>query len=622
MSSLNSKVLQAWVQFPERCQSMKEKIKKKITKYNSDKSRLMDILLEIQDKYQHIPDEAVQVLAEELELSVVDVEQTISFYHFFSQQPVGKYAIYLNNSAVSNMFGRDEVLKTLEEESGAGWKTVSEDGLIGLWDTADIGMNDQEPAAIINGTVFTKLTPAKVKKIVQGIKEGKDLQELVEKVGDEIYPHELLPVMVRNNLRQKGAVLFSEYQVGKALQRAVELSPEDIVEVVKDSNLRGRGGAGFPAGLKWEYCRASGGDQVYLVCNADEGEPGTFKERVILTELPRLLFEGMAIAGYALDAKQGIIYLRYEYRYMKHYLEAILQEMRDLNLLGTDIAGKKGFDFDIRIQLGAGAYVCGEETGLIESMEGKRGEPRNRPPFPVTKGYLDQPTVVNNVETLCSVPKIILGGADWFKSMGTAESAGTKLLSISGDCDHPGVYEVEWGLTIRDLLKMVGASDVQAVQVGGPSGTCIDPSQFNRSIAFEDLATGGSIIIIGKERDLLKDYVLNFMDFFIEESCGSCAPCRSMNLILKNKLLKIMAGAGTKNDIDNLLNWSQVGKETNRCGLGQTAANPIITTIENFRSLYEGYIKTDSDYVSSFDMAQAVAESCEIVGRVPNIESH
>jgi [NiFe] hydrogenase diaphorase moiety large subunit len=410
--------------------------------------------------------------------------------------------------------------------------------------------------------------------------------------------------------------------VGEALQQAVAQSPEEIVEIVKESNLRGRGGAGFPAGLKWEFCRASGGNEVYLVCNADEGEPGTFKERVILTELPRLLFEGMAIAGYAVDAKQGIIYLRYEYRYFQDYLEAILQEMRDKNLLGKNVAGKEGFDFDIRIQLGAGAYVCGEESGLIESMEGKRGEPRNRPPFPVQKGYLDQPTVVNNVETLCAVPKIILQGADWFKSLGTGESAGTKLLSVSGDCEKPGVYEVEWGLTINDLLKKVGASDVQAVQVGGPSGTCIDPSQFKRTIAFEDLATGGSIIIIGKDRDLLKDFVLNFTDFFIEESCGSCAPCRSMTLILKNKLLKIMDGNGAKNDIDELLTWSQVGKASNRCGLGQTAANPIISTIENFRGLYEGYIQTDSEFVSSFDMAQAVAESCEIVGRVPNIESH
>lgn len=601
---------------------MKDKIQKILTKYGNDRGRLMDILLEIQALSDHIPEGAVEILADQLDLSRVDVEEVISFYHFFSQEPVGKVAVYLNNSPVAFMHGREAVAEAFEKEAGISFNSVTPDGLIGLWDTADIGMNDQEPAAIINGTVFTELTPDKVKKIVQGIRKGMDLQDLARTVAGEIYEHDLLPVMVKNNLRQKGAVLFSEYEVGKALQLALDLTPEELVEIVKDSNLRGRGGAGFPAGLKWEFCRANGGDEVYLVCNADEGEPGTFKERVILTELPRLLFEGMAIAGYALGAKQGVLYLRYEYRYMKDYLEGFLHEMRDLNLLGKNITGKKDFDFDIRIQLGAGAYICGEESGLIESMEGKRGEPRNRPPFPVQKGYLDKPTVVNNVETLCAVPKILLEGVNWFKEIGTVKSAGTKLLSISGDCERPGVYEVEWGLTIDELLKMVGATDVQAVQVGGPSGSCIDPSQFNRVIAFEDLATGGSIIIIGKDRDLLNDFVLNFMDFFIEESCGSCAPCRSLNLILRNKLLRILAGNGTKKDIDELLSWSQVGKAVNRCGLGQTAANPIITTITNFRSLYEAYIKTDSDYVSSFDMAQAVAESCEIVGRVPNLESH
>ena len=347
--------------------------------------------------------------------------------------------------------------------------------------------------------------------------------------------------------------------------------------------------------MKWDFCRKSGGEEVYLVCNADEGEPGTFKERVILTTLPKLLFEGMAIAGYALNAKQGIVYLRYEYQYLKDNLESVLQEMRDQNLLGKDITGKAGFDFDIRIQLGAGAYVCGEESGLIESMEGKRGEPRNRPPFPVEKGYLEKPTVVNNVETLCCVTKVMVNGADWFKAMGTKESAGTKLLSISGDCEKPGVYEVDWGMTINEMLELVGASSVQAVQVGGPSGTCIDPSQFSRKIAFEDLATGGSMIVIGKERDLLNDFVLNFMNFFIEESCGSCGPCRSLTVTLRNKLLRILDGNGTQNDIDELYTWSRCGKAANRCGLGQTSANPILTTIENFRGLYEDLVKTDQE---------------------------
>jgi len=582
----------------------------------------MDILLDIQETYRQIPDEAVGMIADQLELSKVDVEETISFYHFFTLEPVGKYAIYLNDSPVSFMHHRADVADAFVKELGIPFNSVTDDGLVGIWDTADIGMNDQEPAAIINGIVFTYLTPTKVKDIIQGMRDGKEVQEIADGLGAELDGPEGLRTMIQNHIHLKGDVLFPGYEVGNALKQIVTETPEEVVAEVKDSNLRGRGGAGFPTGLKWEYCRQSGGDEVYLICNADEGEPGTFKERVILTELPKLLFEGMAVAGYALDAKEGIVYLRYEYRYMKEYLEKNLQEMRENNFLGKNIVGKSGFDFDIRIQLGAGSYVCGEESGLIESMEGKRGEPRNRPPFPVQSGYLNKPTVVNNVETLCKVVPIILKDADWFKTLGTKESAGTKFLSISGDCKDPGVYEVEWGMTINEMLEMVGATDVQAVKVGGPSGTCIDPSHFGRSIAFEDLATGGSMIIIGEKHNLLKDFILPFTDFFIEESCGSCAPCRSLTVILRDKLQKIIDGNGTQKDIDELYDWARLGRTANRCGLGQTAANPIITSIENFRNLYEDLVKTDEEFLSAFNMEQAVAESCEVVGRIPNIKSH
>ncbi|MCP4140485.1 MAG: hypothetical protein GY755_09380 [Chloroflexi bacterium] len=599
---------------------MKETIQNVIEKYNRDRNRLMDILIAIQNMHQHIPEDAVSIIADQLGISKVDVKQTITFYHFFTLTPVGEYAVYLNDSAVANIKGRAEVVQAFEDELGIPFNSVTTDGLIGIWDTADIGMNDQEPAALINGTVFTNLTSEKVKSLITGMRAGKDMLELMRVIDAELDGPELLSTMVKNNIRQKGAVLFSDaYEVGYALRQAINRTPVEVVDEVKRSNLRGRGGAGFPAGLKWDFCRQSRGEEVYVVCNADEGEPGTFKDRVILTELPKLLFEGMAIAGYAIGAKQGIVYLRYEYRYMLEYLESILQELRELNLLGKNIAGKAGFDFDIRIQLGAGAYVCGEETALIESMEGKRGEPRNRPPFPVQTGYLNKPTVVNNVETLCSVVQVITEGAEWFKSFGTSDSSGTKLLSISGDCKNPGIYAVEWGVTIQKLMRRTGANNVQAVQIGGPSGICIGPDQFDRGIAFEDLATGGSVIFISEERDLLKDFVLNFMNFFIEESCGSCGPCRSLNVILRNKLLKILDGNGVEQDIDELYKWAGVGRSVNRCGLGQTAANPILTTIENFRHLYEDLVQMNESFVSAFDMESAVAESCEVVGREPNL---
>ncbi|RLD30943.1 MAG: hypothetical protein DRI83_13250 [Bacteroidetes bacterium] len=599
---------------------MKDKVQNIIRNYHDDRTRLMDILLDIQAELKCIPAEAIEILAGQLNMSKVDVEQTLSFYHFFTYEPTGEYTVYLNDSVVAKMMGSDEIARAFEDEAGIKFGSVSEDGLVGLFETSDIGMNDQEPAALINGVPFTNLTISKVKDLVAGFKAGKDVNDMVGQTGDGRNSDDLIKSMVNSNCRmQKGSVLCLEYEVGSALKRAVNITREAVIETVKSSNLRGRGGAGFPAGLKWEFCRKSNGDVSYLVCNADEGEPGTFKDRVLLTEMPEQLFEGMVIAAYAIDAKEGFLYLRAEYNYLKAYLEGVLQKMRDDNLLGDNILGSEGFSFDIRIQMGGGAYVCGEESALIESMEGKRGEPRNRPPFPVQAGYHNKPTVVNNVETLSTVVKIILHGADWFRAIGTEESAGTKVLSVSGDCRKPGVYEVEYGMTVNEMLEMVDADSVQAVQVAGPSGVCIGPDKFDQKISFEQLPTGGAMIVIGKDRDLLKEVALNYMDFFIEESCSSCAPCRSLTVILKNKLLKLMNGFGTMNDIDELYDWSKYMKQANRCGLGQTAANPIMTTIDNFRPLYEALVKTDDDFVSEFDMDKAVEASCKYVDRVPNV---
>ncbi len=581
--------------------------------------RLMDILIEIQDNENYISDDAVRIISEKLELSLVDVEQTISFYHFLSKEPQGKYTIYLNNSIVSNMMGRQIVAETFENEAGCKFGEVAEDGIIGLFDTACIGMSDQEPAALINGNVFIHLTPFRVKEIVRDMRTGKDVKKMHTSYLDGGQnKSEYLNSAVRNNIMRMGPVLTDDYNPGTIIMNNLpQLTPEQVIEEIKTSNIRGRGGAGFPTGLKWEFCRIAKGDKKYILCNADEGEPGTYKDRVILTERPKLLFEGMVIAGYSIGATEGILYLRYEYKYLKHYLENALEEARGKNLLGNDIGGIKGFNFDIRIQLGAGAYICGEESALIESIEGKRGEPRDRPPYPVEKGYNDCPTVVNNVETLCSVVKIMLKGGEWYSSLGTPVSTGTKVLNISGDCKYPGIYEVEWGLTIIDILDMVGATDVQAIQVGGPSGSLIGPEEFDRKLCYSDLVTGGSFIIFNFNRDLLKNVVLNFTDFFIEESCGSCVPCRSMIPLFKQKLEKILSGNGVASDLEDLQSWGKLMK-TNRCGLGHTAANPILTSLKNFRYLYEEKLERGKEYETGFNLEQAVSESCEATTRVPN----
>jgi [NiFe] hydrogenase diaphorase moiety large subunit len=595
-------------------------VKQVTGKYKSDSARLLDIVRDVQTELGCISDDAIAQIAKEMNLSKVDVEGVVTFYHFFSKKPRGKYTVYLNNSAVSHMKGFSSIAKAFSEEVGCSFGNTTKDGSIGLFETSCIGMNDQEPAAIINDVVFTNLTPAKVKDIVKSMKAGKDVKDMVSESGDGANQSQLIKSMVCNNIQRKGAVLFAPFESGSAIKKAVSKKPEDVIEEVKLSYLRGRGGAGFPTGMKWEFCRKSEGKKRYVMCNADEGEPGTFKDRVILTELPRLLFEGMAVAGYAIGAEEGVLYLRAEYMYLKNYLENILDELRKKNVLGKKIAGS-GFNFDIEIKMGAGAYICGEESALIESAEGKRGEPRNRPPFPVQVGYMGLPTIVNNVETYCAATRIVLEGGSWYKAMGSAQSAGTKLLSISGDCKKPGVYEVEFGTTIQTILEMAEGRTAKAVQVGGPSGSCISKKDFGRRICFDDLATGGSIIIIGQETNLL-DVVHNFMEFFVEESCGWCVPCRAGNVLLLKKLEKIMEGKGTESDLKEIEAWGKITKSASRCGLGQTSANPILTTLQNFREEYESKIQKGVDFATQFDMLAAVQESCKTAGRTPNVEGH
>ena len=591
-------------------------VKNILNKYN-DKNRMMDIFHDIQKEFGHIDDNAIKEIGHYFNISSVDVIQTLSFYHFFRRNKSAKYNIYLNNGIVSELYNRNKIAKAFENATRIKFNSISKDGLFGLYDTSDIGMCDQEPAAIINGVVFPKITTFRVREIIKEFRKGKSATDLINSFGDGHNQDELISSMVVNNLNRRGRVIFSGYESGSGLKKALEMTPDEVIELVKNSNIRGRGGAGFPIGLKWKYCRASNGDKKYIVCNADEGEPGTFKDRVLLTELPMDIFEGMCIAAYAVGASEGIIYLRKEYEYLLPYLNENLEKAGKNKLLGKNILGHKGFDFDIRIQLGAGAYVCGEESALLESCEGKRGEPRNRPPFPIEKGYLDNPTVINNVESLNAIPKILNKGADWYRSMGTKESSGTKLISISGDVMFPGVFEVEWGITVREMIEMAGALNTKAVVVGGPSGKILSENQFSHKIAYEDMSTGGAIIVFNKSRNIL-NIVKNFTDFFIEESCGSCAPCRYLTVILRKKLQKILDGHGTETDIIEMEHWAKQMKKANRCGLGQSAANPILSSLENFRNEYLEIIQKGIEYETEFDIEKAIINGAKAVGRFPS----
>jgi [NiFe] hydrogenase diaphorase moiety large subunit len=380
----------------------------------------------------------------------------------------------------------------------------------------------------------------------------------------------------------KAPLTFATLPAGDGLKSALLKTRADLIAEITASQLKGRGGAGFPTGVKWNLAAAAGGEQKYVICNADEGEPGTFKDRVLLTDHADLVFEGMTIGGYAIGATKGLVYLRGEYTYLRAHLEAVLAERRKKGLLGANAGGKAGFVFDIEIRMGSGAYVCGEETALIESLEGHRGEPRNRPPFPVDTGFNRLPTIVNNVETFAWVTAICVKGSAWFKAIGTQRSAGLKIFSVSGDCTQPGIYEFPLGITVAKMLEAVGGANAKAVQIGGASGHCVPASEFNRTISFEDVSTGGSIIVFGPQRDML-DVAKNFMEFFVEESCGQCTPCRDGNPKLLEGVELLEHGRCSMRYLNELCGLGETMQLASKCGLGQSSPNAFLSIVKHFK---------------------------------------
>jgi len=584
--------------------------------HGNDRTRLMDIARAVQAKYGCVSSQALDLIAQAVKSPRVEVESLVSFYAFLSVQPKGKIVIRLCNDVIDELFGAEKVARVFTEELGILFGETTPDGAISLEYAPCIGMSDQAPALLINDTVVTYLSSDRAREIVRVLRETGDPRRLVRRLGDGNNAHPLVRSMVHNNIRREGPVVLSPLAAGAALRKAIAMSPVEVINDIKTSRLRGRGGAGFPTGMKWEFTRGANGDKKCVMCNADEGEPGTFKDRVILTEYPDLVFEGMTIAGYAIGAELGIVYLRAEYAYLRAFLESVLQARRTQGLLGRDILGRAGFHFDIRIQMGAGAYVCGEETAMISSAEGLRGDPKNRPPFPAQRGYLGMPTTVNNVETFCCVARILDNGPGWFAAMGSRGSTGTKLLSVSGDCSSPGVYEVPFGIKLSELLQMVGAEDPRAVQMGGPSGRMVAPADFGRTICYDDLATGGSVMVFGANRNLVK-VALKFLDFFVEESCGYCTPCRVGCVLMQRKLEEIIEGRGQIGDLEYLQELGSTMKLTSRCGLGQTAANPVLSSIQAFRPAYEALFRKrpEEPFLPSFDIRAALGESEGLTGR-------
>jgi len=509
--------------------------------------------------------------------------------------------------------------------SGGGDKIVDEfkaqlkaqglDTSVQVVATGCLGFCEQGPIVKIlpQGTFYVQVKPEDVKEIIsEHLVKGRVVQRLCydPNQATNLVAEANIPFyqkQYRIVLRNCGVIdpeKIEDYIARdgyKAIEKVLfEMTPEQVVEEILKSGLRGRGGAGFPTGMKWKFAQQQPKGQKYMVCNADEGDPGAYMDRSTLEGDPHSILEAMTIAGYAIGASKGFIYIRAEYPLAIHRLEVAIQQARDLGLLGDDILGS-GFSFDIELRFGAGAFVCGEETALLQSIEGNRGMPKPRPPFPAVKGLWDRPTVINNVETLANIPVIINKGADWFNKIGTETTKGTKVFALTGKVNNSGLIEVPMGTTLREIIFDIGGGirgghEFKAAQTGGPSGGIIPPQFLDTKIDFESLAKIGSImgsggLIVMDETDCVVDIAKFYLDFTVDESCGKCAPCRIGGRKLLNYLNKITEGRGTEDDIVQMQNISDAMCKASLCGLGQTASNPVKSTLKYFMDEYMEHIK-------------------------------
>ena len=508
--------------------------------------------------------------------------------------------------------GSAELIERFEEQ-------IAKNGLdreVKVVRTGCFGLCEAGPVVIVypEGTFYSRIRPDDVDEIVsEHLLKGRVVQHLVYKEKADEEQHVTLDNIdfyrpqMRLALRNCGVIdpenidEYIAFDGYKALAKVLtEMTPEQVIDEVLKSGLRGRGGAGFPTGTKWQFAAASKADQKYMVCNADEGDPGAFMDRSVLEGDPHSVLEAMAIGGYAIGASEGYIYVRAEYPIAVKRLEIAINQAREYGLLGKNIFGS-GFDFDIFIRLGAGAFVCGEETALMHSIEGGRGEPKPKPPFPAVRGLFDKPTNINNVETLANIPQIILKGSEWFASIGTEKSKGTKVFALGGKINNTGLVEVPMGTPLRDIIYKIGGGipggkKFKAVQTGGPSGGCIPADYLDIAIDYDSLTAIGSMMgsggmIVMDEDNCMVDIARFFLDFTVDESCGKCTPCRIGTRRMLEILERIVEGKGEEGDIEKLEALAENIKATALCGLGQTAPNPVLSTLKYFRDEYEAHIK-------------------------------
>ncbi len=568
--------------------------------YQGNREEILHILHDIQDARdsKYLTEEDLDSVAKFIGISKTEVMGVATFYSMYSLNKRGKNIIRLCISPSCHMMGATDVLDYLKEKLGINENETTQDGLFTIETASCLGICTHAPGMMINDKVYGNLTKEKIDSILDSYKKNDIAEDLTFTINEKDREENI----ILKGLGEVKPQCYDDYvKIGgfEGLKKALNKKPAEIVEEVKKSGLRGRGGAGFPTGLKWSFTAPLEGEK-FIICNADEGEPGTFKDRLIMEGVPYRLIEGMIIAGYAIGANKGYIYIRGEYEDSIRMLEKVLDKAREKNVLGKNIMGK-GFDFDIEIRKGAGAYVCGEETALIESMEGKRGNPRFKPPFPGVEGFRKLPSVVNNVETLANVPAIMEKGADWYSKIGSNESPGTKIYLLIGDVNKQGYIEAPTNITLDEIIEKYGKgikddTSYKAVLIGGAAGAIlskdagkmvldyINPKEYNAVIG------SGAILVMNNKRNLI-DLLSSILYFFKHESCGKCAPCRIGTKVMYDMIKKIAKGEGTKSDWEKMKDLAYQMKLTSFCPLGQSLDIPIGSFAKYFNNEMEKILK-------------------------------
>jgi NADH-quinone oxidoreductase subunit F len=584
--------------------------------YPVKRSALIPMMMYAQDEYGYVSDEMIAEIAKRLELRTVQVEETLAYYSMLRRKPMGKYHVQVCTNVACMLKGGYEVLEQAKKRLEIGHKETTEDGVFSLEEVECIGACTGAPAMQVNYDFYEELTPLKFDRIIEDLDKGKNPDPVPVTSGalHERDPQETPLISKRWGMKDSQTLnVYRQNDGYKAMEKALkEMTPETIIEEVKKSGLRGRGGAGFSTGMKWSFVPKDSPKARYLICNADESEPGTCKDRPLMEMDPHQLIEGMVIAGRAIGAHRGFIYIRGEYRYVLDIMQAALDEAYGAGLLGKNLLGT-GFDFDVMVHTGAGAYECGEESALMESLEGKRGYPRIKPPFPAVVGLYGCPTIINNVETLSAVPAILREGGEAYANRGTPKNGGTRLLCVAGHVNKPGIYEVPLGMNMKKFIyEMAGGipngKKLKAVIPGGSSCPLLNADEIDLPMDYDSLAKAGSMLgsggmVVMDEDTCMVDMARRIMQFYAHESCGWCIPCREGTTWLRKMLERFHAGLGRPEDIDltGELAKNMLGRTF--CPLGDAAALPTISIVQKWRNEFEDHLNGRCAYNKTADDA-------------------